>query len=137
MNREKAISRLKNNGYKMTRQRQDILQFFESADGYRSAKSLIYFMEKYYDHVSFDTIYRNLHLFYELNILEKTVLQGEKHFRISCTDEHHHHFICQDCGKTKKIYYCPMNYVENSLKNYMIEDHKFEIYGLCPSCKIA
>jgi len=137
MNRETAIKRLKESDYKMTKQREDILHFFETEDGYRTAKDLIQFMEHRYDNVSFDTVYRNLHLFYELNILEKTILQGEKHFRMSCTDEHHHHFICQDCGKTKKINYCPMEYVASTLENYAIEDHKFEIYGLCPTCKSA
>lgn len=134
MNLDIAIKRLKKNGHKMTKQREYILNFFESADGYRTAKDLIQFMEKHYENVSFDTVYRNLHLFYDLNILEKTILQGEKHFRMSCTDEHHHHFICQKCGKTKKINYCPMDSIAHTLGNYFIADHKFEIYGFCPTC---
>lgn len=137
MNREIAMKRLRKQGYQLTKQRKDILHFFERSDGYRTAKDLTQFMEKNYEKVSFDTIYRNLHLFNELDILEKTVLQGEKHFRMSCTDEHHHHFICQQCGKTKKINYCPMDQVTNMLENYSVEDHKFEIYGYCPACKSA
>lgn len=129
-----AIKRLREKGHKMTKQREDILRFFERANGYRTAKDLIQFMEAHYKTVSFDTIYRNLHLFYDLNILEKTILQGEKHFRIRCSDKHHHHFICQKCGKTKKINYCPMDSITHTLKNYFVFDHKFEIYGYCPSC---
>ncbi|MEW9675752.1 Fur family transcriptional regulator [Lentibacillus sp. L22] len=132
-----AIQNLKEKGYKTTKKRKDILTFFTNADGYRSAKDLIQYMEPTYPNMSFDTVYRNLHLFNEIGILETTELNGEKLFRISCADHHHHHFICKYCGKTKEIDFCPMKEVEDALANYNIEDHKFEIYGLCPSCQSA
>ena len=137
MNTHEAIQILKEKGYKMTGKRKDILNFFEASDGYRTAKDLIEHMEISYKNISFDTIYRNLHLYYEMGILEKTVLNGEKQFRISCAQHHHHHFICNHCGRTKEIDICPMDEVANTLSNYAIEGHKFEIYGLCPLCQSA
>lgn len=137
MNTSKAIELLKKNGYKTTGKRKDILTFFDDADGYRTAKELIQHLETIHDGISFDTIYRNLHLYHEMGILELTELNGEKHFRMSCTHHHHHHFICKDCGKTKDIDVCPMDEVKKTLVNYSIEDHKFEIYGLCPACQTA
>ncbi|MFS0750955.1 Fur family transcriptional regulator [Oceanobacillus sp. 1P07AA] len=137
MNLQEAMVVLKDKGYKATGKRKDILEFFEDVDGYRSAKDLISHLEKSFDSVSFDTIYRNLHLYHSLGILESTDLNGEKHFRLNCTHHHHHHFICNECGKTKEIEVCPMDSAEKSLTNYVIEDHKFEIYGLCPLCKGA
>lgn len=137
MKLEDAVNKLKEVGYKSTAKREDILTYFTKADGYRTAKDLIHYLEPTYEGISFDTVYRNLHLFNEVGILETTELNGEKHFRISCTHHHHHHFICKDCGKTKEIDVCPMNQVENTLSNYLVEGHKFEIYGLCPSCKTA
>lgn len=135
MNTSEAIEVLKRKGYKTTGKRKDILTFFENADGYRTAKDLIQHLESTYDGISFDTIYRNLHLYNEVGILEVTELNGEKHFRMNCASHHHHHFICKDCGKTKEIAVCPMEEVRKSLTNYEIEDHKFEIYGLCPTCQ--
>ncbi|WP_163971590.1 Fur family transcriptional regulator [Oceanobacillus halotolerans] len=137
MNRDEAIDLLKQKGYKATGKRKDILWFFEEADGYRTAKDLTRFMENNYEGISYDTIYRNLHLYHDVGILEATELNGEKHFRMNCTKHHHHHFICKDCGKTKEIAVCPMDDVINALSNYTIEDHKFEVYGLCPACKTA
>ncbi|MFD2045121.1 Fur family transcriptional regulator [Ornithinibacillus salinisoli] len=137
MNIEEAIELLKEQGYKTTGKRKDILSFFAEADGYRTAKDLIQYLEETYDGISFDTVYRNLHLYNEVGILETTELNGEKLFRMNCTHHHHHHFICKDCGKTKEIEVCPMNEVQKTLKNYTIEDHKFEIYGLCPNCQSA
>ncbi|MFD1849460.1 Fur family transcriptional regulator [Oceanobacillus bengalensis] len=135
MNINEAIDLLKENGYKATGKRKDILNYFADSDGYRTAKDLIKFLEKKDDAVSFDTIYRNLHLYNEVGILETTELNGEKHFRMNCTHHHHHHFICNKCGKTKEIEVCPMDEVTRSLANYEIDGHKFEIYGLCPTCQ--
>ncbi|MFB4169351.1 Fur family transcriptional regulator [Virgibacillus sp. JSM 102003] len=137
MKLEESLEKLKNRGYKTTAKRKDILAYLDEADGYRTAKDLLQHMEPTYKGISFDTLYRNLHLFDEVGILETTELNGEKHFRISCTHHHHHHFICKDCGKTKEIDVCPMNEVQKSLGNYEIEGHKFEIYGLCPVCQDA
>ncbi|ALX47151.1 Fur family transcriptional regulator [Lentibacillus amyloliquefaciens] len=135
MKLNEAIEQIKKEGYKTTGKRKDILTFFAEADGYRTAKDLIAYLEPLYEGISFDTVYRNLHLFHEVGVLETTELNGEKNFRISCTEHHHHHFICKDCGKTKEIEVCPMKEVQQSLGNYAIEDHKFEIYGLCPACQ--
>lgn len=137
MNMNEAIELLREKGYKVTGKRKEILQFFAEADGYRTAKDLIQFLENTNENVSFDTIYRNLHLYYDLGILEKTVLNGEKQFQIKCTYHHHHHFICNKCGRTKNIAVCPMDDVANTLNNYYIKDHKFEVYGLCPNCLSA
>src|SRR5699024_1702150 len=102
-----------------------------------TAKSLYDFMEESFPGISFDTVYRNLHLYHDLGILESTDLHAEKHFRMNCGDHHHHHFICNNCGKTKKIQDCTMDEIKNMLKQYKIVGHKFEIYGLCPTCQIA
>lgn len=137
MNTVEALKLLKKKGFKTTERRTDILKYFEKEDGYRTAKDLLEFMEVKYKGISFDTLYRNLNLYHEMNILEATELGGERHFRMKCTKHHHHHFICNECGNTKDIEICPMDEVKNALANYEIEDHKFEIYGLCPLCRGA
>ncbi|MDY0408821.1 Fur family transcriptional regulator [Virgibacillus soli] len=137
MNMNEAIRILKEKGYKATGRRKDMLEYFAHADGYRTAKHVLQHMETLHEGISFDTIYRNLNLYDEVGILETTDLDGEKHFRMKCTTSHHHHFICRDCGKTKDVDICPMEEVAQSLANYRIDDHKFEIYGVCPTCQIG
>lgn len=137
MNKREAIRLLKKKGYKTTKRRVDILDFFEGEDRYRTAKDLNDFMERKYPGISFDTVYRNLHLYDDIGVLETTELNGEKQFRMRCTTNHHHHFICNSCGKTTGIEVCPMDEAKNHLTDYSIEDHKFEIYGLCPLCNTA
>lgn len=134
MNIEEALAILKDAGYKYTDKRELILTYFIREDRYRTAKDLLNYMEKHFEGISFDTIYRNLNLFHELGILETTDLEGEKNYQVSCVEHHHHHFICRECGITEEIKNCPMDFLPNELTNFMIEDHKFEVYGLCPVC---
>lgn len=137
MNIQEAITLLQKKGFKMTKRREDILSFFAKKDKYQTAKDLYEYMESIYPGISYDTVYRNLHLYHDLGILESTDLNAEKHFRMNCGSHHHHHFICNTCGKTKKINLCPMDDVEQFLTNYKIDGHKFEVYGLCPTCQVA
>ncbi|WP_345243839.1 Fur family transcriptional regulator [Pontibacillus salipaludis] len=135
MNLHRALEELKEKGHKYTDKREDLLRFFYEQNGYRTARDVKIMMEDKYPGISFDTIYRNLHLFVDLGLLEVTELEGEKHFRMKCESKHHHHFICLDCGKTKEIHTCPMQQVSGELQDYSVENHKFEIYGKCPACK--
>ncbi|KAB8131771.1 transcriptional repressor [Gracilibacillus oryzae] len=135
MNVQEALNLLKQKGYKYTEKREHMIGYFVKENRYRTAKDLQENMEPNYTGISFDTIYRNLHLFDQLGILESTELNGEKHFRLKCDHHHHHHFICKSCGVTKEIHHCPMEQISQELNQFMIEDHKFEIYGFCPSCQ--
>ena len=104
MNIKRAWEILKKEGFKKTDKREQILDIFSETTKYITPRDILDVMIEEHPGMSYDTIYRNLNTFVELGILEETELTGEKHFRMHCeTDHHHHHFICMSCGNIKEI----------------------------------
>ena len=133
---EESLKKLKKSGLKHTQKREDIIRLFAGEDRYLSAKSIHEAMDVAYPNISFDTIYRNLYSFADIGILETTELNNEQLFRISCLHEghHHHHFICEQCGKSIQLEMCPMDFFEQQLSNCQLNSHRFEIFGICDKC---
>ncbi|WP_256974697.1 Fur family transcriptional regulator [Salinicoccus roseus] len=127
--------RLKENRLKITRKRMRMIELFLQEDRYLSAKDIQELMNKDYPGISYDTIYRNLYTLKDIEVLEQTTLSGEMHYKIACTTHHHHHFICDECGDTKVIRYCPVETWQNELDDVEIKNHKVELYGLCGVCR--
>ncbi|MER2063566.1 MAG: Fur family transcriptional regulator [Alkalibacterium sp.] len=131
---EQAVKTLKHNGYKTTGKRQRILELLYHSNKYMSAKEVQDKLKKMFPGISPDTIYRNLHTFVELNVVEETELNGEKLFRATCdVHGHHHHFICTVCGKTKELD-CPLDMFQDQLPGYKVDSHRFELFGKCSDC---
>ncbi|MGP6146339.1 Fur family transcriptional regulator [Jeotgalibaca sp. A122] len=133
---EESLEKLKENGLKHTQKRIDLIRLFVDEDRYLSAKNVQKKMDTRYPNISFDTIYRNLYTFVDIGILETTELNNEKLFRMSCLHDghHHHHFICEDCGRSIQLEMCPMDFFEQQLINCQLKSHRFEIFGICDHC---
>ncbi|MGX7329202.1 Fur family transcriptional regulator [Enterococcus bulliens] len=136
---EQALELLKTYGFKYTKKREMLLTYLAKTNRYLPAREVYEALSQTYPNVSYDTIYRNLHDFSEIGIVEQTDLNGEMKFRFHCKlhgiGEHHHHFICSVCGKTKELQYCPMTIFEDQLQGCKVEGHRFEIYGRCEECQ--
>ncbi|SMO93598.1 Fur family transcriptional regulator [Melghirimyces algeriensis] len=136
MNLHQALNRLKSKGYKYTGKREKLVQIFTGEDRYLTAKEVLEQMQGEYPGLSVDTVYRNLSLFEKLGIVEGTEWEGERRYRLHCGgDHHHHHLICKECGRTRRINVCPMDAILGEPKDFMITDHKFEIFGYCQRCE--
>ncbi|MGX7023867.1 Fur family transcriptional regulator [Vagococcus hydrophili] len=131
---------MKENGYKYTKKREEILLFLIQENRYLGAIEVFDFMNKKHSGISYDTIYRNLRDFTTMGLLEETELMGEKKVRFHCDvsscheHSHHHHFICTSCGATKEVNLCPMTFFDEQLPDCEIESHRFEILGKCQKC---
>lgn len=85
------------------------------------------------------TVYRQL----EKAINDGVVVEvdfgdGKKHYELS-NKGHHHHIVCNNCGKTECVEVKAD--LESEQKNlekktkFNILAHSLEFFGLCPSCK--
>ncbi|WP_017548842.1 Fur family transcriptional regulator [Salinicoccus carnicancri] len=127
--------KLRKNKLKITDKRMSMIDLFLAEDRYLSAREVQEKMNEEFPGISYDTIYRNLYTLNDIEVLEKTTFDGEMQYKISCTTHHHHHFICNSCGDTRIIHYCPFDAWADELNDVEITNHKVELYGLCRSCK--
>ncbi len=133
---EDALKRLEASDLKITERRVRMLEIMYEENRYLSAREVKELLETDYPGISPDTIYRNLHSFSTLEILEETEVEGEKVFRSNCgVDEHHHHFICTNCGYSKELSICPLSFYQDEVAEFEITSHRFELLGLCSACK--
>lgn len=138
MNMNLIEEKIKDNGYKITNQRKAIIEvLLEHKNKFLSAEEIYLKSKEKYSQTNFSTIYRNLEILENIGIIHKINMDGiSSKYELSYKDEHHHHIICRKCGKTEAIDFCPLKELSDKLKskNFILTDHKFELYGYCESC---
>jgi Fur family transcriptional regulator, ferric uptake regulator len=83
------------------------------------------------------TVFRALELFEELGLVERLDLPTGEHAYVVCEPTHHHHVICQRCGRGTEIEDCGMEAVTREIQartGYVVDSHRIELFGLCPEC---
>lgn len=87
------------------------------------------------------TVFRNLDLLTELEALERLDLPSGDHAYVRCAPEqHHHHVVCRECGKSAEIEDAGLQSVVRQIERrsgYRIDAHRLELFGLCPEHKVA
>lgn len=51
--------------------------------------------------------------------------------------KHHHHLVCEACGKIEDMPGCPLADIEKDArkkKRFIVKKHALEFYGLCVGC---
>lgn len=138
--KEIAVKILKANNYKLTKQRRSLLNILANhEDRYMELTELDQLMRQEYPKMSYNTIYRNIKEFSEIGIVEENQNEndGKTEVKLDCNERHthHHHFICNNCGKVRELQMCPLSFFSEQLPGAEITGHHFELYGLCADCK--
>jgi Fur family transcriptional regulator, zinc uptake regulator len=134
---ERIIQRMESQKLRITGQRRLIAERFASASGFVTPREVYDYMNVHHPGLSYDTVYRNLRTLVELHILEQFDHADGVKFRLHCNTEHthHHHFICTRCDALFPLRFCPMEINSLVPDSFSVTGHRFEVYGLCNSCK--
>jgi Fur family ferric uptake transcriptional regulator len=85
------------------------------------------------------TVFRTLDLLAEQGALERLDLPNGEHAYVACAPhDHHHHVVCRNCGASVEVDDNGLQAVVREIgvqSGYRIEDHRLELYGLCPKCQ--
>lgn len=134
---EEAIHRLKDNNIRITPQRQGILEFLIQHHTHPTADEIYHALAPRFTSMSVATVYNNLRLFTEIGFV-KEMKYGDGASRFDFETKPHYHAICRNCGKIEDFYYPSLEDVETAaaqLTGYRIDEHRLEVYGLCPDCQ--
>ena len=126
----------KNPLYRMTRQRQIILEELRKVDCHPSADEVYEMVRKRLPRISLGTVYRNLEILSDLGEIQKLELGGDLK-RFDRIPNKHYHIRCMKCGRVDDAPIAPLNQVEDELYGatvYTIIGHRLEFEGLCPQC---
>jgi Fur family ferric uptake transcriptional regulator len=132
------INRLGEQGYRLTPQRMMVLTAIENSDNHISAEEIYAQVVKKYPHLNISTVYRTLELLHRLGLVTQTDLGGGRVRYHPADKGHHHHLVCQECGKVIDL----DESVLDHLKMVLRRDYKFEpdirhlaFFGLCDDCR--
>lgn len=84
------------------------------------------------------TIYRTLQALADAGLARTFPAgEGELSYKL-CAPEHHHHLICERCGRVEEIPSCEMEGWASKIarkRGFRVTSHQADIYGRCGDCR--
>lgn len=130
---------LSNPKFRITRQRQIILEELRKVTSHPTADEVYEMVRKRLPNISLGTVYRNLETMFQAGIIQKLELGGTQK-RFDGNTANHYHIRCTNCGRLDDIGSNPIPEIENAFRDvcdYHITGHQLVLTGLCPKCKTA
>ena len=128
-------------GYKLTAQRQAILEIIQDEkDKHLCTEEIYDEVKKAYPRIGLATVYRNLQLFEKLGLVHHIMLDdGCMRFQILDSQEkhQHHHLVCEVCGDVIDVEEDMLELFEKKLLSEMgftVKDHRVQFFGICKKC---
>ncbi len=133
---KKFLNEIKNKGFKITKQREEILEIFMKHGGHPSAEEIYDTLKKRKSKMGLATVYRTLNMLKSIGVISERKW-GDNKLRFEITSEHHDHLICIKCGKI-------IEFVDDTIEarqqeiakrfGFKITGHRHELIGTCKDC---
>jgi Fur family ferric uptake transcriptional regulator len=129
---------LREKGYRLTPQRMMVIEALQGVDGHISAEEIYTQVRAKYPYANISTVYRTLELLKELGLVTEIAL-GDGRIRYHPAEKgHHHHLVCQKCGRIMDLPESALSPLEHTL----LHDYRFKadlrhmaFFGLCADCR--
>lgn len=140
--REATFATLKAEGYRAGGARQAVVQLLGDQECCLSAQEIFDRLREARRPVGIASVYRVLELLSEFKLVQKLdVGGGVARYEPALPDgEHHHHVVCDDCGKVEAFSDEPLEDALRRLGNrvgYEVEGHEVVLHGSCAECRRA
>ncbi|CAA6806756.1 MAG: Peroxide stress regulator Ferric uptake regulation protein Fe2+/Zn2+ uptake regulation proteins [uncultured Sulfurovum sp.] len=127
------ITLLKANDLKATIQRTSILQSIDHA-GHINIDDIYDDVKKQYPTLSLATIYKNIIVMQENNVIVEVPLNGEKS-KYELKKDEHMHLICDSCGFIMDTEITSQTKETLVIENFQLKSSQINLFGLCKKCQ--
>ena len=127
------ITLLKNNDLKATIQRTSILKSIDHA-GHINIDDIYEDVRELHPTLSLATIYKNIILMQENNVIIEVPMNGEKS-KYELKKDDHIHLICQGCGEIQDTEITEQTQEALVIENFRLSSSQINLYGLCQTCQ--
>ncbi len=122
-----------------TRQKRALAAILDASDRFRSAQDLFSELRATGENVGLTTVYNQLRALAEAGDVDALRGDdGETRYRRCRTEEHHHHLVCRDCGRTIEVEGPEVErWASRIAKEHGFDDvrHTVEVIGTCSTCE--
>jgi len=130
---------VRENGLRMTRQRQMVVETFLRSEGHLSADELYDLVRSQGSRVGYATVTRTLKALTECGLARKTDLaDGRTRFEHLYKHPDHHHIVCTQCKRTIEFLSPELESLQEQIvSKYDFEPVRstFQIFGICRACQ--
>ena len=127
------ITLLKENDLKATIQRTSILKSIDHA-GHINIDDIYEDVRELHPTLSLATIYKNIILMQENNVIIEVPMNGEKS-KFELKKDDHIHLICQGCGEIQDTEITEQTQEALVIENFKLSSSQINLYGLCQTCQ--
>jgi Fur family ferric uptake transcriptional regulator len=134
-----ALTRaLDRGGYHMTEPRRKVAEMVAAREGHFSSQDLVVEGRQGLRRVGRATVFRSLEIFEAVGLVERVHLPNGEHSYVACEPAHHHHLICERCGRSTEIGDLAIEPIAADIEErtgFLVDSHRLEFFGLCPDCR--
>jgi Fe2+ or Zn2+ uptake regulation protein len=120
-------------------QRNLVHQVVESAHDHPTAQAVFERARKRLPSISLGTVYRNLQLLVEQNLLLERKVDNRP-ARYEANRYRHYHVCCLRCGALEDLsvpYQEMLDRRVQKIVRYKLQEHRLEFFGICPRCQVG
>jgi Fur family ferric uptake transcriptional regulator len=126
-------------GYRLTAQRQLILDAVCEAGGHATPDEITERVQTHSPAINRTTVYRTLEFLCDIGLVTSTTTHGGHLAYELASEEQHHHLVCRQCGDEKTIPHqlvAPMlTAVSKAYDFQVVELTHLSLFGVCAACR--
>ncbi len=134
---EELAARLHSLGYRLTPQRQLVLQAVDTL-GHATPDEILAEVQQHASAVNVSTVYRNLEVLEELGLVRHAHLSDRAPTYHSVTDHTHFHLVCRKCQRVVSVDADVVTPLADLLRNdegFVLDVGHLAIFGECVECE--